>query len=134
MFKVKIISILTLIFLMAQSNSYSQEKLMVNLNKLPVKSVEDLGPHHGMFKLYKIKKTKFDNVIVVGFELGEETNVVLTVSDSNGKIIETLINDTLDAGIYNVNYKSLNKIDTGDFTFKLVVKGKSGIKKIFAVK
>lgn len=38
------------------------------------------------------------------------------------------------SGIYNLNYKSKDEIIAGEFTYKLEVKGVSGVKNVFAVK
>lgn len=135
MFKVlQIISVLTVIFLTVR-NSYSQEE--ANIRSLEITTAQilkDSNPNAGIFKIHNSRQTQFDNVTVIEFELGEEANVLLTVCDLKGNIIETLINDLMDAGNFKVHYKSLNKIISGELTYKLEVKGISGIKNVFAVK
>ena len=136
MFKIKlVITIVSAVFLVTQSNSFSQEKAITGSNENAIFNAEkDQNPQTGIFKLYNSKQTQFENTTVIQFELGEEANVLLTVCDSKGTIVETLINDLMDAGVYNVHYKSGDKITAGELTYKLEVKGISGIKNIFAVK
>lgn len=136
MFKVKtIFTIVTAVFLVTQSNLFSQEKAITGSYENTIDpSGKDSDPQTGIFKLHNSKQTQFDNTTLIQFELGEEAKVVLTVCDSKGKLIETLIDDLMDAGVYNVNFKSAEKIIAGELTYKLEVKGISGIKNVFAVK
>ena len=136
MFKAKsVISILAVIFLVTQSYSFSQGKTLDKSSESVVKQTDvDINPNSKIFKLYNSIETEYKNVTIIKFELGEEADVILTVYDSKGDIIETLIDDTMDAGIYNVNCKSKDNIVTGELTYKLEVKGISGIKNMFAVK
>ena len=136
MFKTKlVISIVTAVFLVTLSNSYSQGKAVTGSSENTFHQTGiDLNPKNVLFKLYSSKQTQSENVTTIEFELGEEANVLLTVCDHKGNIIETLIDDKMDAGDYNVNYKSSAKIITGELTYKLEVKGISGIKNMFAVK
>jgi hypothetical protein len=136
MFKVKlIIIIVTSVFLVTQSNLFSQEKAITCKDENTiVQTGNDSDPQTGIFKLYSSKQTQFENTTVIQFELGEEANVLLTVCDSKGILVETLINDLMDAGVYNIHYKSTEKIIAGELTYKLEVKGISGIKNVFAVK
>ena len=120
---------------MTLSSSYSQEKaITVSNENAIINSGKDQNPQTGIFKLYSSKQTQFDNTTTIQFELGEEANVHLTVCDPEGKIIDTLIDDLMDAGVYNMHYKSADKIIAGELTYKLEVKGISGIKNMFAVK
>ena len=136
MFKAKlVISIISVILLMTLSNSYSQEKaITVSTEYIIDQTGKDLNPQTGIFKLYGSRQTQFDNTTIIKFELGEEANVLLTVCDSKGKLIETIIDDSMDAEVYNVHFKSTDKIIAGELTYKLEVKGKSEIKNMFAVK
>ena len=136
MFKVKLIFIIVAaVFLVTQSNTFSQEKTITGTSVQTIYLPgQDLNPQTGIFKLYTSRQTQFDNTTLIKFELGEEANVLLTVSDQNGKIIQILIDERMDAGIYNVHYKSSDKIISGILTYKLAVKGVSGIKNMFSVK
>ena len=136
MFKVKlIITIIAAVFLVTQGNSFSQEKTITgSFGQTINQTGNDINPHTGIFKLFGSKQTQFDNTTLIAFQLGEEANVLLTVCDPEGKIIETLVDDLMDAGDYSVNFKSADKIVSGQFTYKLEVKGISGIKNVFAVK
>ena len=130
-----VITIVTAVFLVTQSNSYSQEKALSGSSELVINQTSgDVNPESKIFKLYSSRQTEFINVAIIQCELGEEANVLLTVSDSKGTIIETLIDDRMDAGVYNVNFKSAENIIAGELTYKLEVKGISGIKNVFAVK
>ncbi|MEO8446753.1 MAG: hypothetical protein ABI528_04615 [bacterium] len=127
--------IVTAVFLGTLSNSYSQEKAISGSSELGIhQTAGGINPESKIFKLYSSRQTESNNVAIIQFELGEKAMVLLTVSDSKGTIIETLIDDRMDAGIYNVNFKSAKEIIAGEFTYKLEVKGISGIKNVFAVK
>lgn len=136
MFKVKlVITIIAAVFLVTQSNSFSQEKTKTGLSgQMVSQNGKDKNPQAGVFKLFGSRQTQFENTTTIQFELGEEANVLLTVCDSKGTIVETLINDLMDAGVYNVHFKSGDKIIAGELTYKLEVKGISGLKNMFAVK
>jgi hypothetical protein len=136
MFKViLVITIAAAVFLVTQNNSLSQDKAITGTNaNTIINAGKDRNPQTGIFKLYNSKQAQFDNITIIQFELGEEANVLLTVCDSEGKITDTLINDLMNAGVYNVHYKSEDNIIAGELTYKLEVKGISGIKNVFAVK
>ncbi|HMS35397.1 MAG TPA: hypothetical protein PKC91_15050 [Ignavibacteria bacterium] len=136
MLKVRlIITIVTAVFLVTQSSLFSQEKAITGSSEYTIDQTgKDQNPHNGIFKLHNIKQTQFDNTTIIQFELGEEANVQLTVYNSDGIIIETLIDDLMDAGVYNIHFKSAEKIIAGELTYKLEVKGISGVKNVFAVK
>jgi len=136
MFKsIFVITIVTAVFLVTQSNLFSQDKAITgSYENIIDQTGNDSDPQKGIFKIYNSKQTQFENTTIIQFELGEEANVLLTVCDSKGILIETLIDDIMDAGIYNVNFKSAKKIIAGELTYKLEVKGISGVKNVFAVK
>lgn len=136
MFKAKsVISVLTTVLFVFLSNSFSQGKANAGSSDLTIiHKSEVLNFESGLFKLHNSKQTEYKNVTIIEFELGEEANVILTVCDSKGKTIETLIDDNMYSGIYNVNYKSKDEITVGKYTYKLEVKGVSGVKNVFAVK
>lgn len=122
-------------FLMNVCNSYSQENIKPNSSEFNIaQSVKDLNQDSKKFNLHNSAATSYDNVTNIEFELGEEANIILTVYNSKGEIISTLVNDLMDAGDYNVHFKSSEKIVSGELTYKLEVKSISGIKNVFAVK
>lgn len=136
MFKAKfLIPIITGILLMTSGISFSQETAGVNQSGLKINLIaKDRNPKSRLFKLFDSHKTEFENTTIIKFELGEAANVLLTVCNSEGKTIATLIDDLMDPGVYNMNYKSESKITAGELTYKLEIKGVSGIKNVFAVK
>ena len=136
MFKAKLIILtITVTFLMTFCNSYTEGKAIDVLNEFTIiHTTKDKEPKAKIAKLHNSKQTEYENVKIIEFELCEDANVKLTVCDLEGKIIETLIDDLMDTGVYNLNYKSADKIIAGEFTYKLEVKGISGIKNMFTVK
>ncbi|MBS1516880.1 MAG: hypothetical protein JSS91_02205 [Bacteroidetes bacterium] len=136
MFKVKlIISVSAIVFLVSICDLYSQEIVKVNKTEFAISQAgEETDPQTNLFKLHNSVPSSYDNVTIIEFELGEEANVLLTVCNSKGEIVETLVNDLMDSGDYTVNYKSREKIVTGELTYKLEVKSISGVKNVFAVK
>lgn len=136
MFKAKLISsVSVVVFLVTICSSYSQESIKANKTDFAIiKTGEVVKPQTTLFTLHNSIPTNYENVTIIEFELGEEANVILTVCDSKGEIVETLVEDTMEAGAYNVNYKSKEEIVAGMLTYKLEVKGISGIQNMFAVK
>lgn len=136
MFKAKLIILtITVTFLITFCNSNSEGKAIEVLNEFTInQNVKDIEPKARIAKLHNSRQTEYENVKIIEFELCEDANVKLTVCDSEGRITETLIDDLMDSGVYNLNYKSADNIIAGEFTYKLEVKGISGIKNIFAVK
>ena len=134
--KVKKITLAILILLTLKAGySFSQESSIADLNGFGKDlAVKDLNLKSGIFKMYESQQTKFENTTLIKFELGEDANVLRTVHDSDEKIIATLIDDTMDAGVYNMNYKAAGKITAGVLKYRLEVKGVSGIKNVFEVK
>ena len=130
-----VVTIVFAVFIATQSNSFSRETVITGSPcQNIIKTVKDQNPQTGIFKLYDSKQTQFENTTVIQFEIGEEAKVLLTVCDSKGIIVETLVNNLMYAGVYNVYYKSENKITPGELTYKLEVNGISGIKNVFSVK
>ena len=136
MFKVKlIISVSVIVFLVTFCDSYSQENVKANKTEIAIIQTDEVvKPQTTLFRLHNSVPTDYDNVTIIEFELGEEANVLLTVINSKGEILETLVNELMDSGVYKVNFKSREKIVTGEFTYKLEVKSISGVKNMFAVK
>lgn len=136
MLKAKIIiSVITVSFLLTYCNSDSEGKAIIGSNEFTIfQTRKEINPKAGIIKLHNSRQTEYENVKIIEFELCEDANVKLTVCDSKGKIIDTLVDDLMDAGVYSLNYKSENEIKAGEFTYKIEVKSISGIKNIFAVK
>ncbi|MCY7363225.1 MAG: hypothetical protein LH629_14340, partial [Ignavibacteria bacterium] len=104
MYKPKLIcSIIAVILLVSFCNSFSQENETDNVSGLTTnQQMKDNNAQSVPFKLHNSKQTQFDNTAIIEFELGEDANVILTVSDSKGKIVETLVDELMYAGVYNV--------------------------------
>ena len=136
MFTIKLIkSICLVVFLMTISNVFSQENTPVRKSEYPAIQTSSVQkPITDLFILHSSASTSCDNVTIIEFELGEEANVVLTVSNSKGELLETLVDDVMDQGDYKIHFKSAELIVSGELTYKLEVIGISGVKNMFAVK
>jgi hypothetical protein len=136
MFTIKLIkSICIVVFLMTFTNAFSQQNLPVKNSEFPItQKSTNQNSIASLFILHNSVPTVSENVTVIQFELGEEANVVLTVSNSKGELLETLVNEDMDPGDYKIHFKSAGLIVSGELTYKLEVKGISGVKNMFAVK
>jgi len=136
MFTIKLSkSICLAVFLMTVSIGFSQENLPMEKSKTPITQTGTIQNSLArLFIFHNSVPTVSENVTVIQFELGEEANVVLTVSNSKGELFETLVNEDMDPGDYKIYFKSADLTVSGELTYKLEVKGISGVKNMFAVK
>lgn len=86
------------------------------------------------FKLLQNYPNPFNPATTISFELKNSGNVVLTVYNVLGEIIETLINSNLNAGLYNINFDAAN-LSSGIYLYRLSVNNSfSAIKKMILMK
>ncbi|MDQ3194400.1 MAG: hypothetical protein M3P82_05305 [Bacteroidota bacterium] len=93
-----IIMILTALYRVTSSQTSTLNKVF--------KSSGDVKEVAGKnFELYQNKPMEFKDVTAIQFDLYSEGYVNLSVYNSDGKLIETLAEGNMEAGIYTVYYK-----------------------------
>jgi len=126
-----VILVFMLTILMSFSNSNSQVIVSEDSSGSVIdQSGNDLEPGKKICKLYHSKKTEIKNVMVIEFDLDEEADVKLEVCNSKGQIIEILIDEVMDPGNYKIHFKTTDEIIPEEHTYKLEVKGISGLRNV----
>lgn len=87
-------------------------------------------PLNKIFKLYQNEKTEAKEVTRIKLELTCDAYVVLNVIDSNGKIIENLIDGEMTSGLYSVHFKSPNPTIMDELSYEIEVNGVSEVMKM----
>lgn len=75
----------------------------------------------------------FNPETIIGFTITSHTTVKLNVYDALGRKIETLVNDVLNAGVYEVKFNAL-KYSTGVYYYRLEAGDFSGTRKMILIK
>ncbi|NIU01745.1 MAG: T9SS type A sorting domain-containing protein [Nitrosopumilaceae archaeon] len=83
--------------------------------------------------LYQNYPNPFNNSTVIPFFISERERVELSIYDSLGRKIKTLINKPLKAGSYKYNFDALN-LPSGYYYFKLKTTNTTTVKKMTLVK
>ncbi len=76
------------------------EKITINIDFSDIQSTAD------EFKLHAAYPNPFNPVTILKYTIPEEQNVVLTIYNSQGKMIETLVNLKQSAGYYTVQWNA----------------------------
>ena len=61
----------------------------------------------------------FSNTTNISYQLPEKSNVNLSVFDITGKVVKTLVNQSQQAGQYNINFDAGN-LQSGIYYYRLV--------------
>lgn len=85
------------------------------------------------FLLYQNYPNPFNPSTNIKFDIKKKEFVKLSVFDILGKKITELVNETLSAGTYNINFNASN-FSSGVYFYKLETNGYSETKKMFLVK
>lgn len=81
------------------------------------------------FNLHQNTPNPFSGATTISFSLSKTNYVILKIFDCHGNEIETLINDKLKEGNYNITYKAKNNL-AGVIYYKLIVGNKYQIRKM----
>ncbi|HOP51053.1 MAG TPA: phosphodiester glycosidase family protein [Ignavibacteriales bacterium] len=98
-------------------------------------SLENLTNSNNISKDYqfKIYPNPFNPTTTIQFNIPERTNVKLTVYDMLGREIQTLINNALSSGFYNLNFNGSN-LPSGIYFTRLEAGKFISVKKILLIK
>jgi hypothetical protein len=142
-FKVKLIfPIVVLISFMSVTGANAQGKNAPHSVILAEDPTTDITPDHTsdkdvgnkIFTLYQNEKTQFANLTKVRFDLFIGAGVILNVVDGQGKIVEKLIDGSMEPGCYSVYYKSADEEMPRELSYMIEVDGVSESKSILIFK
>lgn len=83
-------------------------------------------------KLYDLKNPYAKEEIQLGFELEEETKVLLQIIDKNDKVITVLKDENIQEGIHPI-YFDTKSISNGEYFYQLITPYQKLTKKFFIV-
>lgn len=85
------------------------------------------------FILYQNYPNPFNPTTKIGYQLPENTFVTLTIYDLLGRVVETLTNERMNAGVHNVNWNAAT-FPTGVYVVKLTAGNVVASKKLMLLK
>ena len=86
------------------------------------------------FELYQNNPLQFKELTSIKFDIYKEGNVSLQVYDSKNNLIETLADENMEAGKYNVYFKADDRLAPGVYNYILEVDGTSQRKEMILLK
>ena len=75
----------------------------------------------------------FNPTTTFQYELPKESNVVLSVFDMSGRLVETIVNQTQAAGYYSLQWDA-NRYSSGVYIYRIQADGFSAVKKCILIK
>ena len=85
------------------------------------------------FKLNQNYPNPFNPSTTISFELPAKSNVKITIMDISGKLVETLINNEMQAGAHDVTWNAAN-YSTGVYFYTIKTRSDSDVKKMMLIK
>ena len=124
------IQFLIILCLVSASDSKSQDK-NIDSSILSKEITEaDTNLQNKLFILYQNEETESNEVILIKFNLIKAAVVILNVIDSNGKVIDYLVDGEMLPGTYCVHFKPTEITALKDFSYKIEVNGVTETRKI----
>ncbi|HMQ70342.1 MAG TPA: hypothetical protein PKA90_15190 [Ignavibacteria bacterium] len=125
-----VIPVLIVLSLITPDRSNSQNKNFIASELTINSSDSDKNPQSTLFKLYQNEPIELNEVTIIKFDLLKEANVILNVTDGDGKIVEYLIDGEMQPGTYCVHFKSSDITVLKATSYKIEVNGISETRKI----
>jgi len=124
------IQFLIILCLVSASDSKSQDK-NIDSSILSKEITEaDTNLQNKLFILYQNEETESNEVILIKFNLIKAAVVILNVIDSNGKVIDYLVDGEMLPGTYCVHFKPTEITALKDLSYKIEVNGVTETRKI----
>ncbi|HQY21530.1 MAG TPA: hypothetical protein PLX80_11855 [Ignavibacteria bacterium] len=124
------IQFLIILCLVSASDSKSQDKNIDSSNLSKEITEADTNLQNKLFILYQNEETESNEVILIKFNLIKAAVVILNVIDSNGKVIDYLVDGEMLPGTYCVHFKPTEITALKDFSYKIEVNGVTETRKI----
>jgi sugar lactone lactonase YvrE len=100
--------------------------------RIPTPSLPPAAPA-SVFHLYQNYPNPFHSRTTIEFTLLKNGFVDLRVFDVTGRVVETLVNESMTAGDYNITFDS-SKLPTGVYYYRMAFDGQAMTKKMLIVK
>jgi hypothetical protein len=88
-------------------------------------------------KLYNAKPNPFKTQTAIRYSLSAEAKISLLIYDINGRLVNTLLNENKQPGIYSINWNGRNErgqqVSSGIYFYKLQAPNYSSTKKILLI-
>jgi len=124
------IQLLIILCLVSAIDSKSQDKNIDSSNLSKEITEADTNLQNKLFILYQNEETESNEVILIKFNLIKAAVVILNVIDSNGKVIDYLVDGEMLPGTYCVHFKPTEITALKDFSYKIEVNGVTETRKI----
>ena len=124
------IQLLIILCLVSASDSKSQDKNIDSSNLSKEITEADTNLQNKLFILYQNEETESNEVILIKFNLIKAAVVILNVIDSNGKVIDYLVDGEMLPGTYCVHFKPTEITALKDLSYKIEVNGVTETRKI----
>lgn len=85
------------------------------------------------FSLEQNYPNPFNPLTKINFSIASSSFVKLTVFDVTGKMVEQLVNETMNAGVYNIDFSAAG-LSSGVYFYKLETGSYSAVKKMMLIK
>ena len=115
------IQLLIILCLVSAIDSKSQDKNIDSSNLSKEITEADTNLQNKLFILYQNEETESNEVILIKFNLIKAAVVILNVIDSNGKVIDYLVDGEMLPGTYCVHFKPTEITALKDFSYKIEV-------------
>ena len=113
------------------NNWYVDDVKLVDRSTGGVVALEENLPT--VTKLYQNYPNPFNPTTAIRFDLAKDSNVKLAVYNTQGQMVQQLVNENLTTGIHTVNFDA-KAISSGVYYYKLVSNNKVMTKKMILVK
>ncbi len=100
-------------------------------NPIGIKPISNNIPSY--FKLYQNYPNPFNPSTTIEFDISQTSFIRLIVYDLNGRELQTLVNEELNAGSYRVSFDG-NKLSSGLYFYRLFSDGYIHTKKMVLIK
>jgi len=96
-------------------------------------SIDNLDKKLTDFRLNQNYPNPFNPTTVIEYQIPKKSDVSLNIFDITGKLVETLVNENQQTGIYKVNWDASNQ-PTGIYFYKLMMEDQSKTQKMILMK
>jgi hypothetical protein len=95
---------------------------------------EKLAISNAKFKLYQNNPNPFHKLTAISYQLRVPSHATLKVYDLTGRLVQTLVNEVQEPGVYQLPITNDQLPGSGIYFFKLTVNGNSAVRKIVLLK
>lgn len=119
-----------------QSLRLNEEDVKSNLAKTTLSAAVGIQNTSGLpteFSINQNHPNPFNPTTTFKYEMPKESKVILSVFDMNGRLVETIVNQTQSAGYYSVHWNA-SKHSSGVYIYRIQADGFSAVRKCLLIK